>query len=98
MALQKQIELENGIIVNYHRIVSLNKITNQINIIEVASYINEAQREKEKEYYESTEENKTMDIFINTQYINKEYNEKETIEDCYEYLKTLHEFYGAKDI
>ena len=38
MALKKEIELENGIIVNYHRIVSINKITNDCNIIEVASY------------------------------------------------------------
>lgn len=52
MALQKEIELENGIILNYHRIVSLNKITNQHNVIEVNSYINKAQREKEKEYKE----------------------------------------------
>ena len=27
MALIKEIELDNGVIVNYHRIVSLNKIT-----------------------------------------------------------------------
>ena len=28
MALQKEIILNNGVTVNYHRIVSLNKITN----------------------------------------------------------------------
>ena len=27
MALKKEIELENGITTNYHRIVSINKIT-----------------------------------------------------------------------
>ena len=36
MALSKEIELENGVIVKYHRIVSINKVTNQTNIIEVA--------------------------------------------------------------
>lgn len=97
MAIKKDIELENGIILSYHRIVSLNKITNQGNIIEVASYINEAQRKREIEYYKSTDENKTMNVFINTQYINKEYNANETIEDCYEYLKTTHEFFGAQN-
>ena len=49
MALKKEMILENGIILNYHRVVSVNNITNQQSVIEVASYINEAQREKEKE-------------------------------------------------
>ena len=50
MALKKNITLNNGIILNYHRVVSVNNITNQTSIIEVASYINEEQRLKEKEY------------------------------------------------
>ena len=49
MALKKEMILENGIILNYHRVVSVNNVTNQQSVIEVASYINEAQREKEKE-------------------------------------------------
>ena len=52
MALQKQIELENGVVINYHRVTSLNKITNISNTIEVSSYTNERQREKEKIYQE----------------------------------------------
>ena len=32
MALQKEVELDNGVIVNYHRITSLNKITNIFSI------------------------------------------------------------------
>ena len=50
MALQKEIILDNGIVLNYHRVVSINKITNLKNDIEVASYINAEQREKEKNY------------------------------------------------
>ena len=80
MALKKQVELYNGIITNYHRIVSINKITNNCNIIEVASYISEQQREKEKEYYNSTNENKSMNIFIETSFVQKEYSENETLE------------------
>ena len=38
MALLKEIELENGIKVNYHRITSVNEITNNNSIIEVSSY------------------------------------------------------------
>lgn len=98
MALKKEIELENGILVTYHRIVSINKITNICNVIEVASYTSEKQREKEKEYYGSTNENKQMSVFIETDYIQKEYSEKETIEECYEYLKTLDKFKEAEDI
>ena len=98
MALKKQIELDYGIIVNYHRIVSLNKVTNNTNIIEVASYTSEEKRQEEIDYYNSTEENKTMNVFIDTTYINKEYSETETIEDVYAYLKTLDKFKDAEDI
>lgn len=98
MALKKEIELENGIIVNYHRIVSINKITNNCNIIEVASYTSEKQRNKEKEYYESIEEDKRMNVFIETEYIQKGYSENETIEECYEYLKKIDKFKDAEDV
>lgn len=98
MAIKKEIELENGIIVNYHRIVSINKITNNCNIIEVASYTSEKQREKEIEYYKSEDEDKTMNVFIDTTYVNMEYNENITIEEIYEYLKTLDKFKDAEDI
>ena len=50
MGLKKEIELDNGIVLNYHRVVSLNKITNMSNTIEVSSYISASQREKEKAY------------------------------------------------
>ena len=98
MALKKEIELENGITVNYHRIVSLNKITNQTNIIEVASYTSEEKREEEKAYYEDNSEDKTMNVFINTIYVNKEYSEDETIKEAYEYLKTTEMFKDAEDV
>lgn len=98
MALKKEIELKNGITVNYHRIVSLNKITNNSSIIEIASYTNEDKRQEEIDYCSSSEENKKMNVFIDTTYINKEYNEDETIEDCYSYLKTLEKFKEAEDV
>lgn len=94
MALKKQIELDNGVIVNYHRIVSINKITNVSNIIEVASYTTEEKREEEKEAIANGTE---MNVFIYTQYINDTYNESSTIEDTYEYLKTLEQFKDAED-
>lgn len=98
MALSKLIELNNGVIVNYHRIVSINKITNHSTIVEVASYISEAKRKKEAEYYKSTDTDKRMNVFINTTYILKEYNENDTIEDIYNYLKQTEMFKNAKNI
>ena len=44
MALIKEIELNNGVKVNYHRIVSVNNITNHVSIIEVASYTSKEKR------------------------------------------------------
>lgn len=97
MAIQKQIELDNGVIVNYHRIVSINKVTNNANIIEIASYTSREKRQEEVEYYNDNNSNKELNVFIDTTYINKEYDENETIEEVYTYLKTLNKFKNAKD-
>lgn len=98
MALKKEIQLENGIILNYHRIVSLNKITNQSNIIEIASYTSKEKRQEEIEYYQNTNEDKSMNVFIDSTYIDTEYDEEMTIEGAYEYLKTTDKFKNAEDI
>ena len=97
MALKKKIELENGIVVDYHRIVSINKITNTTTILEVASYVSKEKRQEEIDYYNSTEENKRMNVFINTTYLNKEYDENDTIKSLYNYLKITEKFEGATD-
>jgi hypothetical protein len=98
MALQKEIELDNGVVVNYHRIVSINKITNSQTIIEVASYTNEDKRQEEIDYYNSTEEDKSMNVYIDTNYISIEYDENKNIEDYYEYLKTTEEYKDAENV
>nr|DAI63192.1 MAG TPA: hypothetical protein [Caudoviricetes sp.] len=111
MALQKEIELENGVILNYHRITNLSKITNISNLIEVSSYISEAQRKKEKAYQDlqkksanheplSTEEQmkleKGMNVLVNSDYITLNYDEEMTIEDAYNYLKRTEKFKNAE--
>lgn len=96
MAILKNIELENGVATNYHRIVSLTSIVNNQNIIEVASYINKNKREEEKEV--SNQSNTEMNVFINTKYYNVPYDEEMNIKTAYEYLKTLGEFKDAKDV
>lgn len=94
MALKKEIILKSGILVNYHRVVSVNNITNHASIIEVASYTNEAKRKEEQEALE----NKTsMDVFISTEYINVDYAKTMNVDTAYEYLKTLDKFAGAID-
>ena len=98
MALLKKIELENGIVTNYHRIVSLNSIVNNQNIIEVASYINQKKRKEEKEYYDSNDENKSINVFINTKYYNVNYDENMSVKTAYNYLKSLDEFKDAEDV
>lgn len=93
MALKKAIELENGIIVNYHRIVSINKITNKTNVVEVGSYTSQEKRQEEIE-----KEGQEMNIFIHTYYFDKEYNENDTIKDLYEFLKTTEILKDAEDV
>lgn len=101
MALKKEMILENGIILNYHRVVSVNNITNQQSVIEVASYINEEQRIKEKKWYEEPanwEQRGDMNVLIETKFYKKEYDENLSVYNAYEYLKTLPEFEGSEDI
>lgn len=113
MALEKEIELENGIVLNYHRIATLSKITNISNMIEVNSYINANQREKEKYYQELQMRNahqeeltdkeqkdleKGINVLVEADYIQIPYDENMTIEDAYEYLKTTDKYKDAIDI
>lgn len=112
MGLRKEIELDNGIVLNYHRIVSIQKITNQSNLIEIASYISESQRLKEKAYQElqrkkanneemtqeeKEEVEKGINVMIETNYINMDYDENMTIEDAYGYLQEEGFLYGARN-
>lgn len=101
MALSKSIELENGVTTNYHRIVSINSVVNQQTTIEVASYINASKREEESNALKTareTGEYPETNVFINTEYITKDYDENDNIKSCYEYLKTLDKFKDSKDI
>ena len=96
----KEIELDSGVVVNYHRIVSLNKITNVCNMIEIASYTSDKKREEERNSIEEglkKGEAISMNVFIDTTYISKDYDENETIEDAYEYLKTTDKFKDAEN-
>ena len=100
MGLKKQIELENGVIVNYHRITSINKITNNKTLIEISSYTNQEKRQEEVEKIQQGQiigEAFPMNVFINTIYLNKEYVENENIKEIYDYLKTTEMFKNAEN-
>lgn len=113
MALKKEIELENGVVMNYHRVVSVNSITNQISTIEVASYISESQRDKESKYMELQKKNaseqelteeeqqeleKGINVLIDTKYYSTDYNKDLNVDNAYEYLKTLDDFKDAENV
>lgn len=93
MGLLKTIELENGVTVNYHRITSVNTITNHTSIIEVSSYTSEAKRNEEK----NAQPGEKINVFIDTNYINAEYDKNLNVDLAYEYIKTLPQFEGAID-
>lgn len=95
MALNKATKLENGVIVNYHRVTSLNIITNVQNMIEISCYTSEAKRKEEQIALENGE---TSDVFVHTMLISTPYDQTVTVENVYDYLKTLPEFEGAEDI
>lgn len=89
MALIKEIEEENGIKLSYHRVYSINNITNMNTIIEVKSYLSKEDRILEKE------QNKSKYTVIKSYTL--DYDDDFKTEDAYEYLKTLDEYEGAID-
>lgn len=94
MALLKTIELDSGIVLNYHRIVSINKITNHSVIIEVAGYTSKEKRKQEVEQLKNMDE---VTVYVDTTFISVDYNEEATIKDWYAYLKTIDKYAEAED-
>ena len=94
MALLKTIELDSGIVLKYHRIVAINKITNHSTIIEIAGYTSEEKRDQEIRQKENKE---TITVYINTTLMSVDYDENATIKDWYNYLKTTEKYSGAED-
>lgn len=95
MALYKEIDLDNGVTVRYHRVVSVNTITNVQNIIEVASYTSKEKRDEEKK---SIETGGDSNVFIETTFVNADYDPNMTIINAYDYLKALPEYEGAIEV
>lgn len=94
MALIKSIELDNGIILNYHRIVTITKITNHSIVLEIAGYTSKEKREQEIQQLQNGED---ITAYIDTTFMSVDYDEKTTIKDWYSYLKTTEKYKDAED-
>lgn len=98
MALKKAITLDNGVTVSYHRIVSVFCMTNVENRIELRSYIDEAGRENEKEFYVEGSVVDDISSYRHTEFIPVEYDEQMGVVSAYEWLKEQPKFQGAEDV
>ena len=94
MALKKEIILENGIPMNYHRISQINNIVNVGTQLIIFSYVNQEQRNREK----NKEIRYSDEIYKITDAVLISYNDTLKIEDAYEYLKTTDKYKDAEDI
>lgn len=93
MALLKERTFRNGIKAEYHMISDLSKSGENLNI-EVATYVDEEHREIEKN--PQSVEDTAMVVYAKRYVL--ESPKDFSYEEAYEYLKTLDEFEGAKDI
>lgn len=102
MALSKRITLPNGVAVNYHRVVRVDIVTNQQNVVEVASYTSRAKRREEKDWYardggQDGADGEGIDVYIETTLFDVPYDQDMTVESAYGWLKAQPMFEGAID-
>lgn len=102
MAIKKQVIADNGIATEYHRIALISIDVNQQNTILVHSYLSEDGRQIEKDYaagkYNDLDEGMMKFPYVDSRYINTEYDPEMTVSSAYNFIKTLPEFSGAEDI
>ena len=102
MAIKKQIVLDNGINMEYHRIVAVTTEINQRNTILIHSYLSDAGRQIEKDYaaglYDNIPLGEMKWPYIKATYMNPNYDENMTVAKAYEWLKSQPEYEGAEDV
>lgn len=102
MALKKKITAKNGIVTEYHRIAMISVEVNQQNTILLYSYLSEDGRQVEKDYaagkYKDVDSGLVPFPYYEAQYLHPDYDGTMTIEEAYEYLKSLPEFERAEDV
>lgn len=110
MALSKLIKFDK-VETNYHRIIEMRNVINKNTFIEVGSYTSEQRRDNEieinelrsKNYDDLTPEEKDRvtnmeNIYVHYSNYMLDYKEDLTIEEAYDYLKTLDEFKDAENV
>lgn len=103
MALQKEITIENGVTLNYHRIALITIDINRQITIMVESYINAVGRQNVKDYNANPTEEPPFP-YTASEYLFFEYDETlpmlqtDVIQGAYEWLKTQPKFEGALDV
>ena len=96
MALLKPIKQSNGIILTYHRIKDIRNVINDKTYIEIASYVDEEEREREKKQPKYSPRRDEVYIIYSNEEV--KYNDTLTIREAYEYLKTTDKYKGAIDV
>ena len=91
MALYKHIRQSDGVVTNYHRILSITQTVNRQNSIAVLSYVDGQSRTDEKESILNQPYSKSI-TYETT------YDDTMTAESAYAWLKTLPQFEGAEDV
>lgn len=103
MALKKNIKLDNGVCVSYHRIAKINIELNQQMTILVISYIDINGRIYEKDYSNGKIDNPIFP-YKDSKYMHIPYDENidflkgSIIQKAYEWLKSQPIFEGAEDV
>lgn len=95
MALYKEVELENGIKLTYHRIRNINIETNVANWVEVTSYIDKDARLKE--IASCGDNGFQWNGYTETSMVEMPYDQNMTVDSCYADLKKMVKFSGCKD-
>lgn len=91
MALFKEIKQPDGVITDYHRILFLQTTVNLQNSIAVLSYVSSEVRDGEKK-------NNSNRPYMRSKTYETDYDPDMTIEEAYEFLKTLPDFKDAGDV
>lgn len=97
MGLSLQYTLPNGVVLNYHRIVSLITMVGNQTTIEVAGYTSKEKREEELAML-ADPENNPCDVFIDTRFIAIDYDPDMSVNKAYAYIKALPEYSDAEDV
>ena len=95
MAIAKAMELENGVTVRYHRVVSITTVVNLQTTIEVRSYTTEGKRAEEKAASSGGE---FASVYTRSRYHVVPYDGVMTVEGAYAAVKAMLEYVGATDV